>query len=374
MFNKEAKIYSQIGGFMKGICHPGGEFQLMTDAGFNWVRRDVPYPFDADGNPTPEHLHFLEETRIFAEHGLRTVAISPYPREFIARGMDCTTEEGLAQVTEVCARLAKEYAPYNVCWQATNEMFIVDFRAPLTTEQSKYFVIASLKGLKQGDPKAAVGHNCVDGGIWDEYAVDINEVCECDYLGYDFYNGSWGNGDTDSYVERAAHLYNLVHLPIILMEFGFSSFGKNCGPEDVQKYLNDLGFADMNDVQARRDEFIETLPPKLRASAQNCAEEDIPLVITSMMPHLLKAWFTEKLFPHTEEGQAEFYAELLPKLIASPHIAGLCVFCWYNSHMCFTCESHECPCETAWGMLRSDGTPKPSYYAVKEAFTKNPTL
>lgn len=370
MFNLHERIFTKIGGFMKGICHPCGNCKMLTDAGLTWVRRDAPYPFDENGNISESHRNFLNETRIYAENGLRSVIISPYPRTFIAHGIDASAPEGLKKVSEVCEFMAREYAAYGVCWQATNEMFVIPFRAPLNEVQSKNFVIASLKGLKKGDPNAAVGHNSVGGGKWDEYCVEINGACECDYLGYDLYNGSWSSGDTDTYTARAKRLYELVKIPIILMEFGFSSFGRNVDRDDVTRYLNGLGFADMNDILSRPQDFIGTLPPRLRHSAETCSREDLNTAITGMMPHLLKGWFSEKLFPHNEEGQAEFYAELLPKLVDCPYLAGAVIYCWQDSHTCFSCGAPDCPCETAWGMIRRDGTPKKAYSVMKEVFNR----
>ena len=59
---------------------------------------------------------------------------------------------------------------------------------------------------------------------------------------------------------------------------------------------------------------------------------------------------------------------LLPKLTAHPHLAGAVIYCWQDSKTCFTCGEDDCPCETAWGITRADGTHKPAYEAIGEAF------
>ena len=87
------------------------------------------------------HKRFLEETRVYAENGLRSIVVSRYPREFISNGIDPRTPEGLKKVEEVCEFMAKEYSKYGVCWQATNELFIVFFRNPLNEAESKEFII-----------------------------------------------------------------------------------------------------------------------------------------------------------------------------------------------------------------------------------------
>ena len=66
-------LYAKTGGFMKGICHPNPEYDRLTDAGFGWIRRDVPYPFDMDGNITESYRRFREQARAYAENGLRSI-------------------------------------------------------------------------------------------------------------------------------------------------------------------------------------------------------------------------------------------------------------------------------------------------------------
>lgn len=367
-------LYTKTGGFMKGICHPREEYKSLTDAGIRWVRRDAPYPFDENGNVSDSHRRFLAETRAYAENGLRSVIISPYPRAFLAHGIDPRTPEGLDQVREVCAFMAKEYSGLGVCWQATNEMFVVHFRAPLTIPESKEFLIASLQGLRKGDPDAALGHNTVSTSEgWDALCRDIDRRTDCDYLGFDLYNGTWGPGDTDTYIDRINELYDFYKKPVILMEFGFASLGGNTkdnGVTEVADYFKSIGFDGWEDVRNRVCEYIELLPSPLKHTAVTCAPEDLMTAITGMMPHLTKTWFAEMTIPHTEEGQAAFYAELLPKLLENPYLAGAVIYCWRDSRSCFTCGAADCPCETAWGITRCDGTRKPAYDTIKEIFTK----
>ena len=368
------KIYEKTGGFIKGICHPKGDPKMITDAGINWIRRDPPLAIDKNGNVTESHKRFLEETRVYAENGLRSIVVSPYPREFISNGIDPRTPEGLKKVEEVCEFMAKEYSKYGVCWQATNELFVVHFRAPLNEYESKEFIIASLKGLRKGDPNAIIGHNTVEAlGVWNDYIKEIDEKCEYDYLGFDLYNGTWSNGGPSTYIDKVNELYEMCKKPVILMEFGFASLGKNASSDfrEAFEYINKLGFKDLDDMVARKDEYIETLPSEsLKHVARTCAPEDLKQAFLTMFPHLLKMWFAEEVFPHDEDGQAKFYETLLPMLLESPYLAGAVIYCWKDSKACFTCDAEDCPCETAWGIVKLDDTPKKAYYTIKENFTK----
>lgn len=366
-----ASLYAKTGGFMKGICHPTDDCGFLRDIGFDWVRRDVPYPSDTNEAERERYRTFYNETRAYAEHGLKSVLISPYPNTFLSHGIDPRTPDGLKKVREVCAKIASDYRGLGVCWQATNEMFVVGFRRPLNIAESVEFLVASLLGLRDGDPDAAIGHNTVtlENG-WDEYCRDIDRRTDCDYFGLDLYIGSWSNGTLEDYGKRIDELYDLCKKPMILMEFGFASRGGNISRDyhEEREYFVKHGFSDMEDAISRSSEFVKILPPLFKRTAETCAPEDLAPALRGMMSHLTKLWYTDMLFPHTEEGQAEFYAKLLPMLLENPHLAGTILYCQKDSPMCFGCGADDCPCETAWGITRCDNSPKPACDVIRKIF------
>jgi hypothetical protein len=73
-------------------------------------------------------------------------------------------------------------------------------------------------------------------------------------------------------------------------------------------------------------------------------------------------------FPHTPEGQAEFFSYVIPKVRDLDYVVGSFIYCWEDSGDCYVCGQTDCPVETKWGLIDGEGNPKPSYYAVKEAF------
>lgn len=371
--DKTAALRTRLGGFMKGVCHPNKDYALLTSAGFGWVRRDVPYPFDENGRPSPAHRHFLAETEAYDKNSLRCTLITPYAADFIAHGIDPRTPEGQKQTEELCAFLAREYRPYAPCWQATNEQFNPHFRAPLTAEESRDFIIACLRGLRTGDPDAVIGHNSVqDAGLWDDFVREIDAACDCDYTGLDLYNGSWTDGGPETYIEKIRQVYELCQKPVILMEFGFASAGKNASPDfhEAYDYIHEKGFRDLEDIFARSEEYIETLPGEpLKAMAHSCAPQDVPQQLYNSFPHVMKMWFAPQVFPHTEDGQAQFYEELLPLLLDCPQLAGAILYCWQDAPYCGFCGAADCPCETAWGLVKTDGSLKKAYGTVQRIYT-----
>lgn len=363
---KMENIYRRTGGFLKGICHPCGEVAGLLEAGLQWIRIDVPYPFNADGTWTQAFLNYKATCESYAAQGIRTIAVTPYPSAFLAHGIDPRTPQGLAAAESVCVRIAEELRGPVGCWQITNEMWVIGFRAPLTDSEATDFLIACTKGIRKGDPDGIVGHNS-------GYRPRVEqEAGRSDYIGLDCYAGSWGDGGPDDFIRRIDELYEESdHTPVILMEFGFASVGGQVQDADaeIRAYLNERGFADLDDAVRRSDEYIQTLPGALRKQAETCAPEDLEHFIRGGWEHLLKKWFSHGTLPHTEAGQADFYRELLPKLLAHDHLAGAVLYCWKDSPRCFNCGSEDCPCETAWGITRVDGSRKLAYQVIREIFS-----
>ena len=73
-------------------------------------------------------------------------------------------------------------------------------------------------------------------------------------------------------------------------------------------------------------------------------------------------------FEHSPDGQADFYSYIIPKIMEVDYVIGAFVYCWGDSDSCYVCGQADCPVETGWGLVDGKGEPKPSYYAVKEAF------
>lgn len=372
MENICASLYEKNGGFIKGVCHPNDDYKLLKDAGLFWVRRDIPYPFEADGSVSESYKNYKERCIRFAENGIKHITVTPYPSEFLRHGIDVTTAEGLEKAAEVCEFITRDYKDIKTCWQITNEMHIRHFRAPLNASQAKDFLIACIKGAKKGDPNAAVGHNSLDRE-WVPYCLEIEEKTGgCDYAGIDIYDGTWSFGGVDTISAWVDEVYDIMKKPVILMEFGFASRGGIITDieSESQAFAKEYGYDSFKDVLNDIEGISEKLPPRIKKNIMTCVPEDREGTLMASLLHVVKKWYTDCTIPHDEDGQAQFYSELLPKLLEKPHLGGAVLYCLSDSKACFFCGGTDCPCETAWGLIRVDGSLKPSYEAVKNVFAK----
>jgi hypothetical protein len=157
------------------------------------------------------------------------------------------------------------------------------------------------------------------------------------------------------------------------MEFGFASKGDMMENPEVEatEFLKTLGFHSLQDAKANLDKLIAQLPTRIADKAKLCAPEDKLQCVSVGIPHLIKKWPVKNDIPHTEEGQAEFFAQLLPQLLKNQHLGGAVIYCLNDSYHCFYCGESDCPCETAWGLIRKDGSKKPAYDVVKQVFTNS---
>ena len=73
-------------------------------------------------------------------------------------------------------------------------------------------------------------------------------------------------------------------------------------------------------------------------------------------------------YPHTPDGQAAFYHDLLPRLMQKPYLLGAFIYRTTDSERCYVCGQNDCPIETRWGLLTIDGEPKPAYDAVRRVY------
>lgn len=358
--------------FMKGICKGTVEPDELMDCGFNWIRTGTGFPFGKSGKHYERYQQNKQNLKKYKDAGFKTMVITPYPKLFEHYGINTATEEGLKQVEDMIAFLAEDLKGLVDGWQITNEMNVYFFRAPLTFDQSIDFIVAGLKGIRRVDQDVLLGFNTSEFSESAEYMTKklLEHKDLFNYMGYDGYYGTWIKGTPDDYIKTIESIYELTGKPVIMQEFGFSSVGDVIAPGEFERYLNSLGYSDINDAKAHVDELLDKVPHRVAEMVRSSPQEDWEDRLTNIEPHLLKKWIggSEEL-PHTRIGQADFYEQLLPKLAKCKGLIGVFVFNWKDSGRCFFCHEEDCPCETAWGIKDAEGNPKPAYHVVKKYFT-----
>ena len=136
-----------------------------------------------------------------------------------------------------------------------------------------------------------------------------------------------------------------------------------------------------SEAEARRDidAFISRLPDRIRNefeyyySDKSSREKASLLFRGEYANHLFRELgkgIGLRGYPHTPEGQAKFYADVIPMFKSLDFCKGAFIYMWNDSDCCYVCGQEDCPVETGWGIVDGKGNPKPAYFAVQKAFAQ----
>lgn len=370
---KTDALIEQNGGFIRGVCHPNENYDLLRNGGFTWVRIDVPYPYNADGSFTGAYRSFRERCRGYAERGFKVMAITPYPHSYIAAGLDPRKAENEKAIGEIAVALYEDLRDVCAAFQVTNEMGIDTFTYPLTLEEAARFIGVQLEALAPVTENFPIGYNSAGMNLTLHKLMKPYHAY-CDYVGLDLYVGNDSESTARDYTKRIRRVYRATHLPIILEEFGFLSEGAPKTDAQRQAILASYGYASEEEAVADLDAFVAKLPP---AFQQRLTESGRPreewgdVIFRDYRGHFYceRGTKTYKNYGHTPEGQAQYYADLLPKLRRVSCLAGTIIYCCQDSGVCWFCGQKACPSETRWGLIDENGVPKPAFEAVRDCFT-----
>ncbi len=212
-------------------------------------------------------------------------------------------------------------------------MNLEGFRQPLTPDQALTFLRESGRGIKDASTSLQAGVNM---GGFNDLAVDMYravyqpesqaDVVPWDYVGTDGYFGTWERGSPQTWIEKIGLLGEITPLPVIVMEWGYSSAGRILPPEEV---IEDG--IESHEVQAW------------------CWGWEMP---------------DGTVRPHDPATQARYIEEALP--ILRERTIGQVYYCRGDSDTC-SCGETSCPVEANWGLFNPHGEPKPSYFAMRRA-------
>ena len=316
-------------------------YDLMKEAGIEWLRLGLGFPYKdrIGGEFTGRFTGQLEKVREAARLGFRIMGISPGAgvmawreedgrrawRPGIPEWAGTPADDRYYETCEqACAEIGRLTAGLVEMWQVSNEMDIETFRGPLTPEQAARFMFAEARGLKQGNPQAQTGINLahLDGGRWLYQQLYNRPDSPFDYAGIDGYFGSWQPGGPGDWIPVIEEIQQLTGRPVLVNEWGYSSLGgrpAESWPEGVSGAV---------------------------CKARNWRN----------------AWKGE----HTPAVQAEYTRVGLKIFATYPGVLGSFFYNWGDDAVCYHCGQADCPAECGWGLIDSEGKPKPAYYALKE--------
>jgi len=306
--------------------------------------------------------------------------------------MDPRTPEGEKKVVETIKYIFNDLKPYIDAVQVANEMGVPNFQRPLNNEEAVRFLGVPLKAPAPIKGNIPVGYNTA-GPQFDINAHMKPYLKYVDFFGLDIYLGchiglgsfNWIMG---MYVFDiiAKLMWGYLGKPIIVTEFGYLSAGVPKTQAEKDAMLRDrYGYASeaamIAAAKADPEAFLAdmaTRNPSMADFIRRFNEPDLSRVssfLTGMecVTHLyaeLPEDYVIPGFPHTPQGQADFFADILPRFAKHEYVIGEFIYAWKDSTSCYLCGQHDCPSETGWGLVDWEGNPKPALAAVREAFGK----
>ena len=373
------KVEQQAGGFIKGVCHPDANYDMILDANISCIREDVPLPFDAYGNENYFYKIWKQEMLGYAEKGIKVFAITPNPKDYLFFGMDIRKEEDLEKIKSIAEFYMNDLRGIVCAYQVANEMGVDRFTAPFTIDEAAYFIGENLKVMKPLAENELIGYNLGGPGFYSLSFKMLKYNKYCDYIGCDLYLGSFENviKNIDTYFSVLNLVRAVTQKPIIMAEFGYMGYGEPKTQQEKKEILQNYGFDNEEAVRKDVNAFISRLPDGIRNEfetiySDRTNEEKFDLLFHGEYSNHIYCELQEGTglygFTHTPEGQAEFYSYLIPRLRSLPWCIGAIIYMRNDSERCYVCGQSDCPVETGWGIVDGEGNPKPAYYAVQKAF------
>ncbi len=386
-FDKEIDVaLEKAGGYIKGVCHADPDYELITDANIGWFRDDIPFPFAKDGSLSPSYVAWKEYAKGYADNGIKIFGVTPYPDDFMEYGLDPRDPAAKEGIQDIARFYVEDLRGIVGAFQITNEMGVDRFTYPLTMEEARDFIGMQLEAMYPVRGDILVGYNLAAQSLFppDILPLMMKDYHQyCDFVGMDIYLGCFEPvlKNANQVLTVLGLIRQLTGKPVILCEFGYIGLGEPKSDAEKKAILQKYGYNSEEEARADIDNFIKALPEELANEfdryADKTPEERASLMFDGEFSnHLyceLQDGFGVYGFPHTPEGQAEFLSYTLPKVQKLDYVIGSIVYCWSDSGDCYVCGQADCPVETKWGLVDSEGNPKPAYYAVKDAFADDNT-
>jgi len=319
--------------------HDNPDYELMKEAGIEWIREGIYFPYGADKDIVLESYEkTLARMKKAQSHGMKIACVSPIPAGYsynkkldkVADHRNAPewmgafdSDEFYENTYDILKKIGEDTKGLVDLWQVSNEMDIREFRGVMTVEQAGRYLLSSAKGLRDGNPDALLGIN--PAGYKSDDGVYLYELCYkqnpdlLDYIGVDGYFGTWQSGGVQDWIIVIDHLFESLGKPVLVNEWGYNSSGGEAG----EGYVCDTG-------------------------------------------HFNHVWLKE----HSPEEQAQYVAAGIRLLLTYPNCLGFLYYSWGDDGSCWHCGKVGCPGESTWGITDGNNNPKPAYYAFKENVLK----
>ena len=336
--NEVETALEKTGGYIKGVCHAEPDYDLLKEANIGWYRGDIPFPYNEDGELSESYLIWKDEAKEYADNGIRIFAITPYPEDYIAYGLDPRDPESREGIQDIARFYMEDLRGIVGAFQITNEMGIDRFTYPLTMEEAYDFIGMQLEAMYPIRDDVLIGYNLAALSIVD-MPIKMRPYHQyCDYVGVDLYLGCFENllKNADQYITVLNYVRKVTGKPIILCEFGYIGLGEPKSEEEKLEILESYGYSSEEEARADIDNFIKALPEELANEFDRYADETPEYRAELMFDGEFRSHLYRELpegyglydYPHTPEGQAEFFAYIIPKIRDLDFVIGSFIYMW----------------------------------------------
>ncbi len=364
-------------GFIRGVCHPTERFEQIKGANIEWVRLDIPFPFENDGSLSESYENFKAKCKRFHNNGIKIMAVTPYPDAYISYGADIREENGKKKIRDIAEFIITDLKDYISGLQITNEMGIPRFTIPLTLSEAADFIAVQLDAIAPHKGDIIVGYNSAgpEAGLHSRLLPYINL---CDYVGIDIYMGCFFTMPGFIWIFEALcrYLWAMTGKPVLIQEFGYLSGGAPKSKTEKKEILRSYGADSEKDAKKNIIRFVENMPEHFSEHVKYVCRNDPEKYFGFIFKSDIKNHLYRELpaitmipgFPHTPLGQARFFEKCIEHLYSLDFICGCYIYCYKDPDKCYYCGQNDCPTETRWGLVDSKEREKPSYKAVRNVF------
>lgn len=409
--SKAEAAAKKSGGFMKGICHASSleDATVAKGANVEWTRLDLSMVEGYNSTtkeiiPGASYTSFKANLVKLKAAGLNLFLITPYPADYAEKNINPQTDyEAIKAVAHFYFEDLKGIAG---AFQIANELMEERFTYNnMTFEEKAKFIGLQLEEMDKlatsyeqiGD---TAGNILLGYNVADMNAPSFIEKMKpyhqyCDYIGVDMYVGCFESLLHDIWANEMMlrYAHQMSGLPVVECEFGYIGLGKDKSTEERTAFIQERypGFTDEADCRSRAvalinsENFTESLRNKVVSYAQQKYNDTSITLTTITNEQAAGALFDTELknhfycimdssyymtnYPHTREGQAAAFRDLIPQIAALPFCIGGFVYHLNESKECYLCGQSDCPNECGWGLYNPYTKEYyPAYTAVKEAF------